>query len=90
MAKYDEVKKNSEKTEKKVAKIIKENPLIAINLGDLVMQMHKLYALDPNVIKPRKEIPDTSITSYNQYHNIVKELNRREENYHHNRFRGYI
>jgi hypothetical protein len=90
MAIVEQVKAKSEEYNRRIAKIEKENPLIVINLGDLVMEMHKLYALDPNVLKPRKEIPKTSINNYRQYHAIVKELNRRESNYQHNRYQGIL
>lgn len=63
------------------ARALKENPLLALHLGDLVMKMHVLLIEDPNVTKPKKEVPYGSKDNYTKYQDLVKELNRRESRY---------
>jgi hypothetical protein len=60
---------------------IKKNPLLAMSLGDLVAELHKTYALDPNVIKPESEIPEESLSNYKKYRAIINQLNAREGKY---------
>ena len=90
MAIVEQVKSKSEENNRKIAKIQKNNPLINLNLGELVMEMHKLYMIDHNVIKPKDQIPETSTKNYNQYHAIMKELGRRESIYFPNKYKGLL
>jgi len=60
---------------------VKENPLLTLSLGDLVTELFKVYSLDPNVIKPKDEIPKGSLSNYKQYRAVVDELNSRERRY---------
>jgi hypothetical protein len=59
----------------------RRNPLLEKNLGDLVREMHALFAEDPNVIKPMADVPPESKRNYEAYNRIVDELNRRESDY---------
>ncbi|MBU1199219.1 MAG: hypothetical protein KKF46_03960 [Nanoarchaeota archaeon] len=60
---------------------VKKNPLLTLSLGDLVMEMHKIYAADPYVVKPEDQVPESSLENRTRYHAIVKELNKREFEY---------
>ena len=59
----------------------KKNPLLKLNLGELVQEMNKLCVLDSNVVKPKKDLPEESLGKYNKYQRIIKELKRREKEY---------
>lgn len=59
----------------------KKNPLLKKGLGELVQEANRICMSDPNVIKLEEDIPQESLKNYGKYIEVVKELNRREENY---------
>lgn len=60
---------------------IKKNPLLRLDLGDLVREMNALSFKDSNVLKHEKEVPEESIENYNKYQSLITELNRRGKRY---------
>ena len=77
MANVNDVAGNQE--EREAAE--KKNPLLKKGLGGLVQEANRICMSDPNVIKPKEDIPQESLKNYRKYIKVVKELNRREENY---------
>ncbi len=67
--------------QKKEKKQKKKNPLLKLKLGELVLEMQRIYAVDPNVIKPENQIPESSLENYKKYSAIILELNKRENEY---------
>src|SRR3989344_6798993 len=57
---------------------MKQKPnLDNLGLGDLVQEMHRIFAEDTNVVKPENLIPEESIDNYQTYMTIINEINRR-------------
>jgi len=59
----------------------KRNPLLKLNLGELVSEMIKLYVSDNNVVKPADQVPAASLENYWKYQSIINELKSREESF---------
>jgi|TARA_Y100000034_G_scaffold129642_1_gene186478 hypothetical protein len=69
----------------KMAEEIREeekiNPLLKKSLGELIRDMQIMVSEDPNVLRPREEVPTISLDRHEKYQEIVEELGRRESNY---------
>ena len=59
----------------------RRNPLLKLGLGELVLEMQKIFTLDSNVLGPENEIPEESKDLYVKYISIVREISRREALY---------
>jgi hypothetical protein len=60
---------------------VRDNPALGMSLGELVAELYKICASDPNVMKPEKEIPKKSLSNYEKYRAIIDELNARDRKY---------
>ena len=55
-----------------------------VGLGDLIREMHAIYARDQNVVKPVDQVPPESRENFSLYRQIISELNSRELKYRRN------
>jgi hypothetical protein len=77
MATIEDLEKRAEEYKEK----LHENPLLKLTLGELISEMQKLYAFDPNVVKPEDQVPESSRENYERYNKIIKEIALREREY---------
>ena len=68
-------------TQKEHRKALKENPFLDAGLENLIEKQVILINNDPNVTKPKSEIPPESLKNYERYNLIKKAIHRREEEY---------
>jgi len=70
---------------KKKREAEERNPLLKLNLGELVMEMQRIASADITVLMTPEDkiedVPEHRLEDFKKYHAIVKELNRREEEY---------
>ncbi len=80
MATVEEVEEKKQKNLEEMARekeLDRINPLRTLGLGELILEMNRLYSLDPNVIKSETEVPKSSLENYVKYNRLVAELNER-------------
>ena len=66
---------------KEQEKALKENPLLDTGLENLIEKQITLILKNPNVTRPKSEMPNESLEDYKRYNLIKKEIHRREEEY---------
>jgi len=73
----EEKMREYEKEKAREEELDRINPLRTLGLGELILEMHRLYSLDPNVVKDELSVPKSSLENYVKYNRLVAELNER-------------